>query len=32
MSTRTYPMFRKWFEVRLTPLIQDLLGEDITVT
>jgi hypothetical protein len=29
---RTYPMFRKWFEVRFYPLIQDLVGEEITAT
>jgi hypothetical protein len=25
-------VFRKWFEVRLYPLIQDLVGEEITAT
>jgi len=25
-------VFRKWFEVRPYPLIQDLVGEEITVT
>jgi hypothetical protein len=31
-AERTYPVFRKWFEVRLYPLIQDLVGEEINVT
>lgn len=25
-------MFRKWFEVRLYPLIQDLMGEKLSST
>ena len=25
-------MFRKWFEVRFYPLIQDLVGEELTAT
>jgi hypothetical protein len=25
-------VFRKWFDVRLYPLIQDLVGEELTVT
>ncbi|MCP9850778.1 hypothetical protein [Cyanobium sp. Morenito 9A2] len=25
-------MFRKWFDVRFYPLIQDLVGEEITTT
>ena len=25
-------MFRKWFDVRLYPLVQDLVGEEITAT
>jgi hypothetical protein len=29
---RTYAMFRKWFEVRFYPLIQDLVGEELTAT
>ena len=29
---RTYPVFRKWFEVRFYPLIQDLVGEELTAT
>ena len=31
-AERTYPVFRKWFEVRLYPLIQDLVGEELTAT
>jgi hypothetical protein len=31
-AERTYPVFRKWFEVRFYPLIQDLVGEEITAT
>ncbi|WP_216904471.1 hypothetical protein [Synechococcus sp. CCY 9618] len=31
-AERTYPMFRKWFGVRSYPLIQDLVGEDLTAT
>ncbi|WP_094556927.1 hypothetical protein [Synechococcus sp. 1G10] len=31
-AERTYPMFRKWFEVRFYPLIQDLVGEELTAT
>jgi hypothetical protein len=29
-AERTYPVFRKWFEVRLYPLIQVLVGEEFT--
>ncbi|MEA5474525.1 hypothetical protein VB716_09865 [Synechococcus sp. CCY9201] len=28
----TYGVFRKWFEVRFYPLIQDLVGEELTAT
>jgi len=31
-AERTYPVFRKWFEVRFYPLIQDLVGEELTAT
>jgi hypothetical protein len=31
-AERTYRVFRKWFEVRFYPLIQDLVGEELTVT
>jgi len=31
-AERTYEVFRKWFEVRFYPLIQDLVGEEITAT
>jgi hypothetical protein len=31
-AERTYSVFRKWFEVRFYPLIQDLVGEEITTT
>lgn len=31
-AERTYPVFRKWFEVRFYPLIQDLVGEELTTT
>ncbi|HHG2225337.1 MULTISPECIES: hypothetical protein [unclassified Synechococcus] len=31
-AERTYPVFRKWFEVRLYPLIQDLMGEKLSAT
>jgi hypothetical protein len=31
-AERTYPMFRKWLEVRFYPLTQDLVGEEITAT
>jgi hypothetical protein len=26
------PVFRKWFEVRFYPLIQDLVGEELSAT
>ncbi len=32
LAERTYPMFRKWFDVRFYPLIQDLVGEELTAT
>ncbi|MCP9818390.1 hypothetical protein KBZ18_02645 [Synechococcus sp. Cruz-9H2] len=31
-AERTYSVFRKWFEVRFYPLIQDLVGEELTAT
>jgi hypothetical protein len=31
-AERTYEVFRKWFEVRFYPLIQDLVGEELTAT
>ncbi len=31
-AERTYAVFRKWFEVRFYPLIQDLVGEELTAT
>ncbi|WP_216914366.1 MULTISPECIES: hypothetical protein [unclassified Synechococcus] len=31
-AERTYAVFRKWFDVRLYPLIQDLVGEELTAT
>ncbi len=31
-AERTYAVFRQWFEVRLYPLIQDLVGEELTAT
>jgi len=31
-AERTYPVFRKWFDVRFYPLIQDLVGEELTAT
>ncbi len=31
-AERTYAVFRKWFEVRFYPLIQDLVGAEITAT
>ena len=31
-AERPHPVFRKWFEVRLHPLIQDLVGEELTAT
>ncbi|MGL6134905.1 MAG: hypothetical protein ACRC1L_12055 [Prochlorococcaceae cyanobacterium] len=31
-AERTYTVFRKWFDVHFYPLIQDLLGEDLTAT
>ena len=31
-AERTYGVFRKWFEVRFYPLIQDLVGEELTAT
>ncbi len=31
-AERTYPVFRKWFDVRFYPLIQDLVADDLTAT
>ncbi|MCP9796161.1 hypothetical protein [Cyanobium sp. Lug-B] len=31
-AERSYAEFRKWFEVRLYPLIQDLVSEELTAT
>jgi hypothetical protein len=31
-AERTYAVFRQWFDVRLYPLIQDLVGEELTAT
>jgi hypothetical protein len=31
-AERTYPVFRKWFEIRFYPMIQDLVGEELTAT
>jgi hypothetical protein len=31
-AERTYAVFRKWCDVRLYSLIQDLMGEDLTAT
>ncbi|MCP9801200.1 hypothetical protein [Synechococcus sp. RedBA-s] len=31
-AERTDPVFRKWFEVRFYPLIQDLVGEELSAT
>ncbi len=31
-AERTYLVFRKWFEVRFYPLIQDLVGEELSAT
>jgi hypothetical protein len=31
-AERTYLVFRKWFEVRFYPLIQDLVGEELSTT
>lgn len=31
-AERTYAVFRKWFDVRLYPLIQDLVSEELTAT
>ncbi len=31
-AERTHAVFRKWFEVRFYPLIQHLVGEELTAT
>jgi hypothetical protein len=31
-AERTYEVFHKWFDVRFYPLIQDLVGEELTAT
>ncbi len=31
-AERTYTVFRKWFEVRFYPLIQDLVDEELSAT